>query len=50
MTGFMRRVIDDIEEEWAPEAFHGRRWHPSTRPKYITGIPKKSAFEATLTK
>jgi hypothetical protein len=45
MVSFMKRIIDDVEAEWAPEACSGHRWHPSTRPFYITGIPTRSGLE-----
>jgi hypothetical protein len=45
MVSFMKRIIDDIEAEWAPESYQGKRWHPSTRPFYITGIPTRSSLE-----
>jgi hypothetical protein len=41
----MTRVVDDIEEEWAPEAFTGKRWKPSTRPSYLTPIPTRASLK-----
>lgn len=45
MPALMHRVIDDIEAEWDPEAFKGRRWDLSTRPRYTTGIPCLSTLK-----
>lgn len=39
----MQQVIDDINAEWAPEAFNGRHWSPSIRPWYMSTVPKKDS-------
>lgn len=45
MLALMHRVIDDFDAEWAPESFQGNRWHPSTRPRYITAFPSKATLK-----
>jgi hypothetical protein len=45
MLAFMHRIIDDIDKEWAPEAFQGQRWDPETRPAYIYGVPSVSSVK-----
>jgi hypothetical protein len=40
----MSRFIDEFNQEWDPNAFSGKRYHPTTEFKYITPIATRASL------